>query len=300
MPSLRVIRTAAALLCAAAAMAVPAAASAQAIERDVFVSVLNRSDDPVLNLGPADFIVREDGRAREVLRVRRATDPIALAILIDTSQAASVQITDLRQSLEAMVTRMQAQAHIALIGYGERPTVLADYTTDAAQLKAGIGRVFGISGSGAYTLEAITDTLKGLKKREAGRQAIVVLWVGGREFSNLHYDQVLEPLAAQGLALHVIAVSPGTPADAGTNEGRNRETVFDRGPARSGGRRQNILSPMALTDACTHLAAELLNQYRITYARPQTLIPPEKIVVTGRLAEWTLRATPVHDKDPAK
>ena len=38
------------------------------------------------------------------------------------------------------------------------------------------------------------------------------------------------------------------------------------------------------------LAAELLNQYVVTYARPDTLIPPEKIEVTVTKPGLTARA----------
>jgi hypothetical protein len=73
--------------------------------------------------------------------------------------------------------------------------------------------------------------------------------------------------------------------DAQTTEGRNRELLFDRGTTDTGGRRDNILQSMAATDALERLAAELLGQYRITFARPDALIPPEKTEVRcGRCA----------------
>src|SRR3954470_8392480 len=63
-------------------------AGAQATERDLFVSVLDQAGTPVTGLGPDAFVVREDGRPVEVLRVSRATEPIDLALLVDNSQAA--------------------------------------------------------------------------------------------------------------------------------------------------------------------------------------------------------------------
>jgi hypothetical protein len=38
------------------------------------------------------------------------------------------------------------------------------------------------------------------------------------------------------------------------------------------------------------LAAELANQYVVTYARPETLIPPEKVSVTVTRPGLTVRA----------
>lgn len=275
---------------------VPGRVAAQAIERDMFVSVLDRSDKPVPNLGPRDFAIREDGRVREVLKVRRATDPIDLAVLVDTSAAAGSQINDLRHGLESLVAQLRPQAHIAIVEFGERPQVLADYTNDAALLAKGIGRIFAIPGSGAYTLDAVVETLKGLKKRDAERSAILVIWMGGPEFSNRDDRAVTDLLAEQGSALHVLTVSKGAPADAMTTDGRSRESVFDRGARASGGSRQNVLSSMGLKDALDRIATELLSQYRVTYSRPQTLIPPEKIEVSATRNDLTARGTPVRVK----
>ena len=63
------------------------AAFAQAQERVVYVSAVDRNGAPVLDLTAKDFIVREDGMAREVLRVaptakaatRRRTSTLANA-----------------------------------------------------------------------------------------------------------------------------------------------------------------------------------------------------------------------------
>ena len=156
----------------------PAPAAAQAQERDMFVSVVDRAGQPVQGLEPRDFVIREDGRLREVLRVRRATDLIDLALLVDTSAAVSQQVNDLRMALEAFIGRMREQSKIALIEYGERPRVLTDYTQNASLLKDGLGLVFANPGSGAYVLEALVDTLNGRKKREAERSLGVARQVG--------------------------------------------------------------------------------------------------------------------------
>jgi Ca-activated chloride channel family protein len=266
-------------------------AAAQAVERDLFVTVVDRADKPVPNLGPKDFVVKEDGRTREVLKVRPASEPIDLAILVDTSAAANSQISDMRKGLEALIARMRPAGHIALVEFGERPRVLTDYTNDAVALTKGLGRVFATPGSGAYTLDALLDTVKGLKKRDGERAAIVVLWVGGTEFSSRDARQVVAEIAGQGAALHVLTVTRGTPADALTVDGRSRDEVFDSGARTTGGSNQNLLSSMAIAEALDRLATQMLSQYRVTYARPKTLIPPEKVEVSAASAEFKARGT---------
>ena len=87
------IRTLIAAAASFAALAVlsstPNAAQAQAAREGVmFVSAVGREGEPVPNLGPEAFQIREDGVKREVLRVSRATEPIDIAILVDNCAAA--------------------------------------------------------------------------------------------------------------------------------------------------------------------------------------------------------------------
>jgi len=269
---------------AAAALLLTLPSGAQTIEREMFVSVLDKADKPVLTLGIQDFVVREDGRAREVLRARRATDVIDIALLVDTSQALGSQVSDVRKGLEAFIARMRPQAQISIVGLGDRPTIYTDYTNTEESLAKGVGRIFAMPGAGAYTLDAVEEVLKGLEKRKPERSAVVVVWAGGREFSTGTYEPLIDGLKARGTALHVISIGTRTPADVQTTEGRNRELLFDRGTTATGGRRDNILTSMATADAMERLAAELLGQYRITFARPDALVPPDRTEVAVRPA----------------
>jgi hypothetical protein len=269
---------------AAAALLLTLPSGAQTIEREMFVSVLDQADKPVLTLGIQDFVVREDGRAREVLRARRATDVIDIALLVDTSQALGGQVSDLRRGLEAFIARMRPQAQISIVGLGDRPTIYADYTNSEEALAKGVGRIFPIAGAGAYVLDAVGEVLTGFEKRKPERSAVVVVWAGGQEFGTGTYQPLIDGLKARGTALHVVAIGARTPADARTTEGRNRELLFDRGTTDTGGRRDNILTSMATADALERLAAELLGQYRITFARPDALVPPGRTEVAVRPA----------------
>ena len=276
----------------AVALLAPGAAQAQRESggrtRDIYVSVLDAKGVPISGLTAADFTVREDGQVREVLKAASATEPLDVALLIDDSQAADPALQHLREGVLAFVERLAGKAEIALITFGERPTNVVDYTGSTELLKKGVGRIFPRRGAGAYLLEAIQEVSRGLQRRKTERPVIVAVTMEGTEFSNLYYQNVLKELQASGAALHVIAV--GTPSSSLSDEMRNRNLVIAEGPERSGGRREQVLSVMGIPDALKQVADELLNQYVVTYGRPETLIPPEKIQVTVNRPDAKVRA----------
>ena len=276
---------------------------AQAIEREMFVSVLDEQGVPVPDLGVSEFIVREDGVQREVLRVSRATAPMQLAILVDTSQAAIPPIRDIRNGLRTFVETMSEGNEISLITFGGLPRILVEATRDLEKLNAGVDRVFAYSDSAAYLLDALTETARGFQKREASRPAVVVVTTEGTDFSNRRYTDVLEILGESGVAMHaLVLLSLGEPFSQGPalsaerlrHYTENRDFVLALGPEATGGRRSDLLTSMDFERQLTAVAAELSNQYLVVYARPRTLIPPERIEASVRRADLTARGTPAN------
>jgi Ca-activated chloride channel family protein len=265
-------------------------------DREMIVSVLDKQGVPVTDLTADDFLVREDGVRREVLRAGRATGPITLALLVDTSQAASPYMADIRRALGTFLQRMGGANLVALTTFGERPSILVDYTTSVAALERGVGRLFALRGSGAYFLDAVAEICKGLSKRDVDRAVILAIGTGGPEFSTRLCRDLLPQLRDSGAALDVLVVN-GNTLDT-SSEGRERALFLDEGPRATGGTRANLLTSMALDAALARLASELTNQYRIVYARPDALIPPTHIEVTVRRPGLVARGTPVKPSRP--
>ncbi len=165
---------------------------------------------PITGLGVSDFVIREDGAAREVLRVTPATSPMAVAILVDNTQAATNNIADIRRGLQSFIKALDGVGPVSIIGVADRPTILRDYTTDQKQLRDGADRVFAMPGSGATLLDAVCEISRGLQKREEDRAAMVIVTTENVEFSPRHYKEVLEALARGGAQLHAVVMN--TPA----------------------------------------------------------------------------------------
>lgn len=277
----------------AASLALVITVSGQALERVIYVSAYEAdSYTPLTDVpDPRDIIVREDGVQREVLRVTRATEPMPIAVLVDNSAASTAAIADIRGALTTFVETAGGLGPIALISVADRPTVLADYTTNRDDLMAAINRIFAVPGSGTTLLDGIVDTARGLSKRESERAAIVLLAAENTEFSNAHYSRVLEVLDDSGAALHAV-VWTRTAESVFDERAQSRAVVFDRGVRESGGLRLNVLSSQAYEGRMKELATVLTNQFRVVYARPETLVPPRQLEVTMGRAGVEARATP--------
>jgi len=236
--------------------------------------VVDKAGSPVLDLTARDFIVREDGQAREVLRVTRDTDPLQIALLVDNSIAMRDRLTLLRKSVAAFVDATRADAPLALITLAERPTIAVGYTIDRAALHHAIDKMFAYD-AGNYLLDGIAETSQGLAKRTMWRSVVVVLTGLGPELSYRQYTEVMRIFGESGAALHVLQVGMGI-------GGQGREIVLSKGSAETGGRYEQVLSVTGLEQKARQLAAEISNQYRVVYARPDRLVPPKTTVISAR------------------
>src|SRR5512144_3061737 len=93
------------LVLAPALRAVPQAG----IDKSLFVALTDDAGNPVTNFTADDFLIREDGQDRTVVAVKQpASQPISVAVLIDTAQGA--RVTDAYGSPEEYVRDIRNSA----------------------------------------------------------------------------------------------------------------------------------------------------------------------------------------------
>jgi VWFA-related protein len=268
-------------LALAAVLAAAVTLDAQADERVIYTSVVDKDGAPVLDLGIKDFIVREDGQAREILSVARDNDPLQIALLVDNSVAMRPRISLLRKAVAAFIESTRDDVQLALITLAERPTILVGYTTDRAALRKAAENMFAYEAAN-YLLDGISETSQGLAKRTMWRSAIAVITGIGPEMSYRQYTEVLRFFREGGASLHVLQMGSGIGA-------QGREIVVNKGTSETGGRFEEVLVPTRLELKSRQLATELSNQYRVTYARPSRLVPPSKTEVSARRSDLRAR-----------
>ncbi len=278
-----------AALASSSVLATVASAQPSSRQRTLLVTALTADGDPVDTLDADDVVVREDGVAREVLKVTRASEPVDITLVVDNSVAARRAQQDIRLALEKFVATFAGPHTITLMTVADRPTVLVDATTSRAQLLRGVQRVFIQPEAGTYFVEGVIEAARAIGKRKPARAAIVAVTSFGVEFSDRGYQFALDALAESGAALHVIELQDTVQANQQDPNVRDRNIVIDQGTAETGGIRELLLANIALTETLQKVGRAATTQYEVVYGRPDTLIPARKVEVESARPALKLR-----------
>jgi hypothetical protein len=266
----------------ALALAAPAA-QREAKEQHLMITVATRDDTPIKDLTPAEIKVREDGVSREVLRVGPATGPLDVVLLLDDSDISQLAINEIRQGAAGFVKQIldaNPQSQITLMTFGDRPTVLVPATSSATALGKGIERIFGRKGSGAYMLQAVSDAARILAKSQSARRNIVAFDIeDGPEFSNDTNQSITTALKNAKATLWTVVLQEQHGVAPVTPEARERAIVMGDVTRDSGGGNHPVLARQGIPPGMTWAATMITGQLDVTYSRPESLIPPDKIEV---------------------
>jgi hypothetical protein len=280
----------------------------------VYASVLDRAGHPVTDVAAKDLTVRENNINRRVLLVSRAVERLDVAVLVDTSEDAEPFIPDFRRGLLEFFRGMSDRHEIALIGFGQRPNTLVDYTRDIRRLEAGVAGVFAQRGSGAYLMDSIIETSRSLRSRERPQREVVVITSDGRELSDRNSGEVLGEVQRSGIivdAFVVVGKQQGVgPASEGGIPGwtapvasqdqpeHERAVALDEAITRTGGRREDLVTAATLGAKLRELAARLNNQYRVIYEGPPRLTAPASIEIVTTRPDLRVRANGIPQNQP--
>ena len=274
-----------------AAVAQDAARTAvvEGLARKVYITVTDDKGAAPQDLTPREITVKEDGSERAVLAVGPATETMQVAMLVDDSGAG---IQHIREGVVGFLRIVQRIAEVAIISTAGQNTLVVDFTSDPGALLNAANRLLPRTTTGGYLLDALRQAGETLVFRESKRPVIVVLVLEGKEFSNLSSQRVLEALRRSGAVVHVLAVGkPSTktmtswnqrPTDSiheSLDETLTRNAILAEAPRRSGGRLEQLGQATGIPKRLAEIGYELRDQLVVTYARPQTSKPVERIEV---------------------
>jgi VWFA-related protein len=284
-----------AIAASAAAQSPREAELAQRLTRTVYVTVTDKAGLPVTDLTAEDFVVKEGGKARDVVAAGVTNVPLRIAIIVDDNGTGIF-----RYGVAKFIERLQGMAEFSLSTINVQQIKLVDFTAKASDLSAAINQLVArpAANDGGQLLEGIFDTAKDFQKRFARRPVIVALTVGGEEHSTVPAHHVLEELQKSGAALHVIAINSSAlramavaqKPGALLEENMNLSEVLGDGSKQTGGTRGEIVASAGIVLGLQQLAEELRSQYAVSFSRTDKPKSNDKLNVSVKRAGLNVRA----------
>ncbi|MEO7190147.1 MAG: hypothetical protein ABI051_03755 [Vicinamibacterales bacterium] len=270
-------------------------ASVAPVVRTVYVMASDQKSSPVLDLAPADFLIKENGKSRDVITAQLSNRPMQIALIIDDNGTGLF-----RTAVAGFIQRLLGEAVFAVSVVNGQAMKLVDYTADVSRLQSAIHFLGArpATPDGGQLLSAIYEAARELQRREAPRPIIVALTVGGAEHSTMQAHYVLNQLRDSRASLNVFSVAGSSlravvPVDRPSvllETSINIDEVLGDGPALSGGWREEIAPTAGNVRGLRTLAEALSHQYEVSYLLPEGVRPSEKVAVSVKRPGVQLRA----------
>jgi VWFA-related protein len=177
------------------------------------VTVLDQSGPAIDNLGPANFLLWEDGRAVTNVSVAPVplaqADPLSLVLALDVSgsmeeadETGVLKIEAARAEAKSLLGSLGAADQVAIIAFSETIVTAQPFTTDRAALTAALDGL-QLDGDTALNdaLFQAADVVGGLPP---GKKAIILLTDGLNTHGNLTLDDALNRARQSGVPVYTV------------------------------------------------------------------------------------------------
>jgi Ca-activated chloride channel homolog len=227
----------------------------------------------VTDLNQEDFEIYEDGALQSITLFNREQQPIALAVLLDTSASMDERLPTAQEAAVGFAKRLKPKDAMEVIDFNSQPHIIQTFTGDQSALENAIRSTHANGSTALYN--AVYISLKELKKVKAAsadeirRQAIVLLSDGDDTSSLVGYEEVLDLAKRSETAIYAIGLRPERIG--GRQEFKEAEFVLRQLSTETGGRVFFPTNVNELPKIYEQISEELASQYTIAYASKNPL-----------------------------
>lgn len=231
------------------------------------VTATDGSGKYVTDLNEEEFEVYEDGAKQKLTFFSRTQQPIALALLLDTSASMDERMGIAQEAAIGFARQLHKEDQAEVIDFDSQVRILQGFTNDAATLEKAIRQTTPNGSTSLYN--AIYISLQELKKVKAvatsdiRRQAIVVLSDGDDTSSLIEFDDVLDRAKRSETAIYAVGLRAG---EIGRREFKEAEFVLKQLATETGGRAYFVNDARELPKIYQSIWDELSSQYSIAYS----------------------------------
>lgn len=249
---------------------------------NLFVTVRDKHNGIISDLGKDDFKVSEDGQDQKIAYFAKEADmPITLGILIDTSGSMQ-NIFDAEQDTASRFVHeiMRKKDEATIITFDFDIDQLAEFTEDPSVLERAIRRaqINAVASGGVVTpstvptgqnggtdlYDAVYVTCHDEFPSETGRKAIILLTDAEDTGSKVTLQASIEAAQRSDTVIHVLRLSD-EPFYMGLGIGYSGASVARKMADDTGGREIEVRSQKSLEKAFDQISEELRSQYVLGY-----------------------------------
>jgi Ca-activated chloride channel family protein len=256
------------------------------------VSVTDRAQRFVTNLGKRDFIVLEDGRPQAVTFFAYSGIPLTVAIVLDSSGSMDNAIGAAQEAAIGFIRRLAAGDRAAVVDFDTNVRVVQPFTVDIGALEKAVRSTVADGQTALYdALYRSLEELQGLSYPDPDtprRHAIVLLSDGRDTSSKQQLDTVLDVANRSNTAIY--AVGLGERDEGGRLATFEAEFALRRLARETGGRAFFPADMHQLQGIYDEIRRDLASQYTIAYASSNTRRDGRWRNVTVLLAQRELDA----------
>ncbi len=247
------------------------------VDKSLFLSVLDEKGKPVKDMVADDILIREDNVDRQVVAVKPASQPISVAVLVDTAQGARVTdaygtpeeyVRDMRVAVGSFAKELLGQspnAVVSLTEFGQAAITIVAFTASPVDYDKGVNKLVARPGVGSVLLEALAQANDDLSRQPSTRRAIVSINLEpSDEQSREDPTKIKEAFRKSGAQLWAVSVQRGK------LQASKRDLVLNDFAKLTGGQRDFIVGISAAEGILKGYADALTYQYEVVYKRPES------------------------------
>ncbi len=238
---------------------------------EVYATVFDEHGRYLDGLGQEAFEIRDDGSPQPIVAFGGTSDPLACAILLDTTGSMDAVLPLVRSSILDFIDASGPRESIAIYTFDTGLRLRQEFTTDKVAARRAVMRTR--AGGDTALFDALAQTAHEIAPRK-GKKAIVLFTDGQDNASALS-------ASAAGNSVRKIGVPVYTIAEGEARESKSLiETLRDIAH-KTGGTASVVRKPSDVATVFDEISHDLQHTYLLTYKAPPAAEPRWRTIEVG-------------------
>ncbi len=228
------------------------------------VSVTDASNRFVLGLQKEDFTLVEDGVEQSIAHFSGEDAPLSVGLVFDESGSMDLKLRTSRDAAAQFLKTMNTGDEAFLVEFNDMVKLSVPFTTRAQEIETALRN--GQPGGLTAMLDAVSFSLREMKKAKNPRKAIVIVSDGGDNSSHYTSAQIESLVREAGVEIYAMGVFDTLFGGLGLSTAEvSGPKLLSEIATQTGGRAFAATLSSDLPAVAARIAIELRNQYVLAY-----------------------------------